>query len=377
MDSKKLISLVKKDEGVKLDFKLKLSLESESSKKELAKDICAIANSKGGRGYIIIGIEDKTKKIVGLNEKDLLKEEQIQQIISSRCEPPIPITLDTVIIENKKVCVITIYQGEQKPYQIRENGAFYIRRGSTTDTMRKQELIEAFEENLDIFIETVNIAKSDISFLEEELLKKYFKNKGIELNNENKNFLLESAQIINKDKESDKYSCTIGGLLAFSKNNYFWLPQNFIRIINRVNNNYKEVFIVNGTILDMIDNAQKILIDLLPKKYPVSAISEALNNAVLYRDYSIFSKFIEINIGYRTITITNPGASTEKLSQSKRNMWLYEKLITLDNNKRFTNDGRGIYRIKNSFKNKNVKFINSIRENYFKVILPGINTFEE
>ena len=278
MDSKKLISLVKKDEGVKLDFKLKLSLESESSKKELAKDICAIANSKGGRGYIIIGIEDKTKKIVGLNEKDLLKEEQIQQIISSRCEPPIPITLDTVIIENKKVCVITIYQGEQKPYQIRENGAFYIRRGSTTDTMRKQELIEAFEENLDIFIETVNIAKSDISFLEEELLKKYFKNKGIELNNENKNFLLESAQIINKDKESDKYSCTIGGLLAFSKNNYFWLPQNFIRIINRVNNNYKEVFIVNGTILDMIDNAQKILIDLLPKKYPVSAISEALNN---------------------------------------------------------------------------------------------------
>lgn len=31
---------------------------------------------------------------------------------------------------------------------------------------------------------------------------------------------------------------------------------------------------------------------------------------------------------------------------SKRNMWLYEKLITLDDNKRFLNDGLGFYRIK-------------------------------
>ena len=39
----------------------------ESGKKELAKDICAIANSRGGRGYIVIGVEDKTKRIIGIN----------------------------------------------------------------------------------------------------------------------------------------------------------------------------------------------------------------------------------------------------------------------------------------------------------------------
>ena len=83
---KKLKSLIKRQEGTKLDFKLKLSLQYESGKKELAKDVCAIANSKGGRGYIIIGIEDKTRKVVGLADNNLIKEEQIQQIISSRCE---------------------------------------------------------------------------------------------------------------------------------------------------------------------------------------------------------------------------------------------------------------------------------------------------
>ena len=70
MEIKKLKILLKKEEGTKLDFKLSLDLINESGKKELAKDICAIANSKGGRGYIIIGIEDKTKKIVGINKED-------------------------------------------------------------------------------------------------------------------------------------------------------------------------------------------------------------------------------------------------------------------------------------------------------------------
>ena len=34
--------------------------------------------------------------------------------------------------------------------------------------MRKQELIEAFEENLDFFMETSTVMKSDISFLDED-----------------------------------------------------------------------------------------------------------------------------------------------------------------------------------------------------------------
>lgn len=380
MDSKKLLSLIKKEEGTKLDFKLKLSLEYESSKKELAKDVCAIANSRGGRGYIIIGIEDKSKKIIGLDEKEILREEQVQQIITSRCEPPIPISVDTFLIENKRVCVITIFSGEQKPYQVRENGAFYTRRGSTTDTMRKQELIEAFEENLNFFMETSMINKSDISFLDDNLIKKYFENKGIEINEENKEFLLETSQIINRDKESGKINCTLGGLLIFSSFNSIWLPQNMIKIINRINKNIDETIIIQGNILEMIDKVEKIICDILPKEYPIKAIIEAVNNAVLYRDYSAFDKIIEVNIGVKAVVITSPGAVinnsnlSKGINQSKRNMWLYEKIITLDKNKRLLNNGLGLIRIKKSFNNLGkVRFINSVKEDYFKVVLPGIN----
>ncbi|WP_411170386.1 helix-turn-helix domain-containing protein [Clostridium sp. MB05] len=382
MDSKKLMSLIKKEEGVKLDFKLKLSLQYESSKKELAKDVCAIANSRGGRGYIIVGIEDKSKKIIGLNDIDIINEEKVQQIITSRCEPPIPVSVDTVEIYDKKICIITIYSGDQKPYQIRENGAFYIRRGSTTDTMRKQELIEAFEENLDFFMETSIIMKSNISFLDENLLKKYFENKGIELNEENKEFLLENSRIAYREKESEKMNCTLGGLLIFSNYNSLWLPQNMIKIINKVNKNENEVIIIQGSILQMVDKSETIVSNILPKNYPKSAIVEGIKNAVLYRDYSSTNRIIEINIGFRTISIISPGALIEKSSSdkvsshSKRNMWIYEKLITLDNNKRFLNSGEGFSRIKKAFYGVGkVKLINSIEDDYFKVVLPGTSIY--
>src|SRR3712207_1507655 len=168
MNRKKLLSLLKRREGVKLDYKLKLDLCMESGKKEFSKDICAIANSRGGRGHLIIGVEDKTKKVVGM-DKNSITEEQVQQIISSRCEPPVPISLDFVEIYGKDVGVITIYQSNQKPHQTRDNGAFYIRRGSTTDTMRKQELITAFQESMSLNIELTPVVKSSIKDLNIDL----------------------------------------------------------------------------------------------------------------------------------------------------------------------------------------------------------------
>lgn len=384
MDSKRLLSLIKKEEGVKLDFKLKLSLQSEGNKKELAKDVCAIANSRGGRGYIIIGVEDKSKEIIDVNESEIIKEEQVQQIVSSRCEPPIPISVDTCKIQGKRICVITIYSGDQKPYQIRESGAFYIRRGSTTDTMRKQELIEAFEENLDFFMETSTVMKSDISFLDEDLLKQYFKNKGIELNEENKEFLLESSRIAYREKESGKMKCTLGGLLIFSNYNSLWIPHNMIKIINRINKNKDEVIVIQGSILEMVDKSERVIYDLMPNDYPSSAIIEGVKNAVLYRKYSSVNRVIEISIGYKSVSINSPGALIEKsnlgkeISHSKRNIWIYEKLITLDNNKRFLNNGRGFSRMKKAFYGfGKVKLINSIKDDYFKVILPGVSIYDK
>ncbi|MBE6071914.1 MAG: ATP-binding protein [Clostridium butyricum] len=378
MDIRKLNSILKREEGPKLDFKLRLELWNETGKKELAKDVCAIANSNGGRGHIIIGIEDKTKRIVGINDEDMFKEEQVQQIITSRCEPPIPIEVEFIEIEKKKVCVICIYDGEQKPYQVRENGAFYIRRGSTTDVMRKQELVAAFEENLSLTIETCPVMRSDESMLNMNLVTTYFEKKGIKINEENRKFLLLTTGILFEDKEKSKLRCTYGGLLVFSDKNSLCIPNNMIKIIDKLNNEYGEVYIVQGNLLSMIDKAEEIIEKLIPEGYSLLSIIEAVKNAVLYREYFDLNRIIEISITKTSVVVCSPGEfidyniKGQSTNYNRRNIWLYEKLITIDEKNRFLNNGRGFFRIKSGFRGKGkVKFINSRVEHSFKVILPG------
>lgn len=384
MNKKKLKSLLKSSEGVKLDFKLQLDLNVETGKKELAKDICAIANSRGGRGYLIIGVEDKTKKVVGI-EKDSLNEEQVQQIISSRCEPPIPISLEIVDYEEVYVAVITIFQSNQKPYQLRENGAFYIRRGSTTDTMRKQELITIFQESTNLNIELTPIIKSRIYNFDTALIDTYFKKHGIEVNDENRIAFMENTGMIYLDDESKEYYGTLGGLLVFSKINYLYIPSNMIRIVNNVNENYNELIIIQGDLLSMLYRSKEILEEILPKNYPVAAVYEGIKNALIYRDYTIINKEIEVILGYNSVNVISPGIllkdnsnhNTSSHNYIRRNMWIYEKLVVLDESKSVTHSGRGFTKMKKAFKNYGkIIFINSIKDNIFKVIYPGISSIK-
>ncbi|MCB2305190.1 putative DNA binding domain-containing protein [Clostridium estertheticum] len=380
MDLKKISILLKRDEGTKLDYKQKIDILIESGKKELAKDVSAIANSRGGRGYIIIGVEDKTKRIIGIDANEF-KEEQIQQIISSRCEPPIPVSIDFIVYQSKNLAIITIYDGGQKPYQLRENGAFYIRRGSTTDTMRKEELISCLQENFNLNIETIPIMNSDINSLNFNIINKYFENKGISVNNDNRLEFMDNTGITFIERDYNKRVVTLGGLLVFSSINSIYLPHNMIKIINRVNDKFDEVILVQGNLLDMLDRVEEILKKIFPSNYPISTVHEAVKNAILYRDYTIFYKEIELVVNYNSVSVISPGNllfSTEVNTHNylKRNMWIYDKLIALDDKKRFIKSGKGFARMKKDFiKYGKVIFADSKDDNTFKSIFPGVKHF--
>jgi predicted HTH transcriptional regulator len=383
VDVKKLKKLLKNEENIKQDYKLKLDFTTESGKKEFAKDISALANSRGGRGYLIIGIEDKTRRIVGIHQEEI-KEEQIQQVIATRIEPPIPISYDIIEIDAKYVGVVTIYQSEQKPYQFKENGAFYIRRGSTTDTMRKGEIISALQDNLSLDTELCPIVKSNIGFINMDLVKTYFTLHNIDINDNNKEILMTSTGIITRESEDKEYKCTLGGLLVFSCINYLQLPHNIVRIINKINSEYEEVTIIRGHLLSIIDQCEEKLKCMLPRNYPVDAVFEGVKNAVIYRDYTSYNKEIEVILDYKNISVISPGILLKNSKGSaisthnyiKRNMWIYEKMITLDTKDRFYKSGRGFTRMKKAFKDHGkVKFLNDSTKNIFKVIYPSINNF--
>ena len=378
MDKSKLYSLLKQNEGPKLDFKEELDISCESGKKEIAKDIIAIANSQGGRGYLVIGIEDKTKVIKGIGDKEY-REESIQQLLSLRCDPPLIVRVEKVNIESKVVCVIIIFRSFQKPHQMMQTGAFYLRRGSTTDVARREEIASMLQYNGIINNERTPLFNMSLDVYDKNLIGEYLDK--INLSNQEDNYsLLNNLGIIHYDRDSDMYVPTLGGVLIFSKNPQMFLPYTGIRIINRFSSEKTAVFI-KGNIFDMIDKVVQYFIDL-DIDYPINAIKEAVINAIIHRDYFDISRDILINVGKRKIVVSNPGSTfgKERLNNlirsnnpRRRNNWLYNTFLIIDSGK---DTGRGLLFIKSSFKER-VQFINVRKTNIFKVVMPGMNNFNK
>lgn len=112
MNKKELLELVKTGEGLTLEFK-------ESVRSDIGRDICAFANSKGGK--IILGIKDNGE-IKGINITNSLKS-QIQS--SARNIDP-TLSVETEIVEN--VLIVIVHEGSKKPYSV--NGRFFLRIGA-------------------------------------------------------------------------------------------------------------------------------------------------------------------------------------------------------------------------------------------------------
>jgi predicted HTH transcriptional regulator len=382
LDKQKLYTLLQKQEGTKLDFKAMLSLKTESEKKELAKDIAAIANSKGGRGYLIYGIEDGTKKILGIEGKRYT-EEQIQQIISQRCDPPVSVKLETIDTDDKQVAVLTIYRSSQKPHQIRQTGVFYIRRGSTTDIARREEIASMLQESGILQHESIVLNRVEIKELDEKMVNYYISKTGLTSTNEDYYTLLEGVGIIGRDEDNSGYHPTVGGMLVFGIYPQLYLPHTGVRLIDKCGDN--QVILFSGHITKMLDEIEIFLrmkAAKINERYPVEAVVEAVSNAVLHRDYFSLGREIVILIDNNKIEISNPGAICsdedmpvlmEEYNPCRRNQWLYQRLLILDNKKRFLKTGTGMKRIFEAFKHHGgARFINNEKRNLFKVVLPGL-----
>lgn len=376
MNIQKLEELLSRSEYEKLDFKLDFNIDKEYSKREFVKDVTAIANSKGGRGYIIFGVEDKKKEIVGVTASKL-EEERIQQLICGRCDPPVPIRFEEIFYKGKKLFVLTIFKSSQRPHQILQTGTFYIRRGSTTDIARRYEVASMLQENGILSYETTILPNAYIDDLDFTLIKKYFSIDS-EISSKKNILILEAMGILGRDMERSEYHPTAGGMLLFGKNTQNFLPSTGINI----DYNKKRIHI-EGNIPSMLDNAENILINSIKNKnYPLNIVLEALYNAVVHRDYWDNTREITIRIEPKMVEIENPGAVwrnegiiniDSEINPPRRNSWLYQRLLIFDKKQRFISGTLGLKCIKDTLEDigKEVKFVNLTKKNIFKVVLPG------
>ncbi|MHC1747621.1 MAG: helix-turn-helix domain-containing protein [Cellulosilyticaceae bacterium] len=366
MDTYKIKQLLKKEEGFKLDFKLEINLELESEKKEFVKDVIAIVNTPGGRGYILFGIRDKTKEVKGIKDFPNNIEEKIQQIISTRCMPPVPVSFDLISIENKMIGVLTIFKSMQVPHQMLQNGCFYVRRGSTTATATRDEIARMLQENGMLSFEGVPCRQAAYSDLDEALLER-----SIGKTESSQNYLLLNALgILAQDEQRDIYYPTYGGLLLFGKMPQHFIPQGTVEVHYEGN-----VTSIGGNILKTLEQVEILMEKILPKAYPINGIREIVANAIIHRDYWNSHVYTDVRIEPETIIVTNPSQydyEQKDYTTTRTNTWLYSRLLLIKTEKTHPHFGIGLENVKVLFKEQGGLTVeNDFLSGIFKVTMPG------
>lgn len=134
-----LAELIRKGEGVRLEFKTKDIL---SDKAKLAREMVALANTDGGK--ILIGVNDNGR-IEGIKgqEKD---EERLINIARDKCNPPISPSFEIVKTSQGDVYAVTVPKFEDYPYAVKTSsgGVYFIRVGSTIREPTSSEMRAMF-----------------------------------------------------------------------------------------------------------------------------------------------------------------------------------------------------------------------------------------
>jgi predicted HTH transcriptional regulator len=127
-----IVALLDQGEGQSVEFE-----KSIPSEDDIAREIVAFSNADGGK--IIYGIDDKNKHLVGVEIKSDF-EDWIRSIGKNRCVPAINTTIQIIEKAEKKIAIINVPEGDDKPF--RSDEICYIRDGSVSRPAKENEIKE-------------------------------------------------------------------------------------------------------------------------------------------------------------------------------------------------------------------------------------------
>jgi predicted HTH transcriptional regulator len=308
--------LIKQPEGRRLEFK-----EQIPTGIDLAKTVVAFANDAGGE--IFIGIKDKPREIIGLDDSGIIElEERVVNLIFDNCYPHIVPDISIVTHDEKLLLRILIHKGSITPYYIASKGknkGTYIRVGSSTRLADEDIIIELERQKRNISFDSEILPHIEAGDLNLQPFS--------ELLTEKTGIKLDARSLANfrLTQKTNNESCVTNALVLLSdgseKEQFF--PNAKIECA-RYKGTTLEVFLdqqtIAGNVAMQADEAYKFVLRNIARggsiegvyrtdrwEYPIEAIREAIRNAVVHRDYAARGRDIKVAIYDDMIEITSPG----------------------------------------------------------------------
>ncbi len=375
-----------------MQFECKARLDRENCIGWL-KAVNGFANSKGGT--LFIGVEDKTNKLIGFEQKDLDKEKlYFYHVVKEHFEtlPEINSEVIPYIINDKTryILKINVSESETKPIILMYQGMplIFKRRDGYTSAVTTEELIEMSINNKTVKYDTsITDEKFDINNFK-KLCEFYNKNTNKELTEKklasigffNECKYLTKGAILFKDDYDGKDSSVVCSIYeGFTRGDNKILASNKFEgnLIDSLNYMLNFVFMhMNKGFIKK--ETYRIDLDAFPKR----SVFESLINALAHRDYFIKGSDIYVDLFKNRLVISSPG-SIFKNKESNTTYHL-DKLISNRRNELISNTfvlcnvmeakGTGFEKILEDYKDSDENHKPFIRNKYdqFSITLPDL-----
>lgn len=306
-----LEDLLARRESKTLEFK-----ENTQSLSKIVQTMVAFANTAGGT--LVIGIQDKTKNVIGV-ENILQDEERIASAIADSVSPILLPNFQFISWRNKDVLIITVPHSPG-PFYVKDKGekdGVYIRLGSTNRIADGALIAEIKRLKEHISFDQLPELKASPDDLDMDLARKLF-------TAVDKPFTMSTARSLELivNHRGNSYP-TKGALMLFGKQREELFPDPFIRLA-RFEGTTKTTAIDHLDIKSAFPLAVDEILAFIRRntymrakihsarredipQYPPEAVRESVINALLHADYSTMRSSIQVAIFDERMEITNPG----------------------------------------------------------------------
>ncbi len=303
--------ILNSNEGKTLEFK-----ENLQSMQGVIKTVIAFANTAGG--MIVVGVENGTKRVVGVSDP-LTEEERLANVIYDSIWPQIMTDINIQSYRTKDLIIINVPHSVG-PCHLKAVGmekGTYVRLGSTNRLVDEETLHALKNIAKNIYYDELPAVHKKYSDLDWEVIKELF-------NRVKKKITPTSARSLGllTDHENKEVP-SLGAVILFGTNRLKLFPEAIIRCSRFIGIDRDEA--LDRADIDIylplaLEEAIKFVqrntsvrseIKRLERKdipqYPPRAIREAITNAIVHADYAMKGVFISIAIFDDRIEITNPG----------------------------------------------------------------------
>ncbi len=366
-----------------IDYKSALELNKPKS---WLKSVSAFANTKGG--IILFGVDDKTHKLVGLDNIQFLSE-KISELINDKIKPIPRYEISTFIEEGKDLLELKVGDGPLMPYYVVMDGRkeAFVRLGNQSVIASESILNNLILKGKNLTFDALP-SKYKVGDLSFTLFTATVKDKTGNNFNDRKDYISFGLSDYNDTLTNAGVLLSDQGVLKQSKivcTRWKGLKKGIILEDTLDDKEY------TGSLISLLSNAELFIknnskqswkiVGMERKEfndYPTTAYREAIVNALIHRDYQILGSEIHVDMFDDRLEIISPGGmfdgsliqnlNISNIPSMRRNIIISDIFSRLHYMER---RGSGLSRIVESYDDfvKKPKFISDSLS--FMVILPN------